>query len=114
MQREANFTTPMALTGTVMNFLLSAGLAVVIWVGAVRVQYGLTQPGKIIAFLSYFTIILNALLMIFRIFTFYSKGAASARRVEEVLTAPVELTPVPAPVQKDQSAIRFRDVPVFL
>ena len=110
MQREAKAANTMALTGPVMNFLLSAGLAVVIWVGAVRVQYGLTQPGKIIAFLSYFTIILNALLMISRIFTFYSKGAASARRVEEVLTAPVELTPVPAPVQKDQSAIRFRDV----
>lgn len=110
MQREAKAANTMALTGPVMNFLLSAGLAVVIWVGAVRVQYGLTQPGKIIAFLSYFTIILNALLMISRIFTFYSKGAASARRVEEVLTAPVELEPVSAPVQKDQSAIRFQNV----
>ena len=47
--------------------------------------------------------------MISRIFTFYSKGAASARRVEEVLTAR-GAHPVPAPVQKDQSAIRFRDV----
>ncbi len=110
MQREAKAANTMALTGPVMNFLLSAGLAVVIWVGAVRVQYGLTQPGKIIAFLSYFTIILNALLMISRIFTFYSKGAASARRVEEVLTAPVELEPSPAPAEQDQSAIRFRDV----
>ena len=110
MQREAKAANTMALTGPVMNFLLSAGLAVVIWVGAVRVQYGLTQPGKIIAFLSYFTIILNALLMISRIFTFYSKGAASARRVEEVLTAPVELQPVPAPNTGDSSAIRFRNV----
>ena len=79
-------------------------------VGAVRVQYGLTQPGKIIAFLSYFTIILNALLMISRIFTYYSKGIASARRVAEVLNAPVELEPQALPAETDTAVIRFREV----
>ena len=100
----------MELTGPVMNLLLNVGLAAVIWVGAVRVQSGLTQPGKIIAFLSYFTIILNALLMISRIFTYYSKGLASARRVSEVLNAPVELEPKKLPAQTDDAVLRFRDV----
>ena len=44
---------------------------------AFRVNAGVTQPGAIIAFLSYFTIILNALMMVSRLFVMYSKGAAS-------------------------------------
>ena len=110
VRRESHASAVMAVTGPVMNLLLSLGLAAVIWVGAVRVQYGLTQPGKIIAFLSYFTIILNALLMISRIFTYYSKGIASARRVAEVLNAPVELEPQALPAETDTAVIRFREV----
>ncbi len=45
-------------------------------------------PGTIIAFLSYFTIILNAMLGITRIFIMCSKGLASARRITQVLEAP--------------------------
>ena len=110
VRRESHASAVMAVTGPVMNLLLSLGLAAVIWVGAVRVQYVLTQPGKIIAFLSYFTIILNALLMISRIFTYYSKGIASARRVAEVLNAPVELEPQALPAETDTAVIRFREV----
>lgn len=110
VRRESKASSVMALTGPVMNLLLNVGLAAVIWVGAVRVQSGLTQPGKIIAFLSYFTIILNALLMISRIFTYYSKGLASARRVAEVLNAPVELEPQKLLAQTDDAVLRFRDV----
>ena len=108
--RESRAAATMAITGPVMTFLLNTGLAAVIWVGALRVSAGVTQPGKIIAFLSYFTIILNALMMISRIFTFYSKGAASARRVEEVLTAPRELTPAALPAQPTDHVIDVRNV----
>ncbi len=50
------------------------GLTAVIIVGAFRVNSGLTQAGKIIAFLSYFTIILNAMMSITRMFVMYSRG----------------------------------------
>ncbi|MDO5144278.1 MAG: ABC transporter ATP-binding protein [bacterium] len=88
-QRTADLT--MAAVGPVTSFVLNAGLALVVLVGAWRVNLGVTEPGTIIAFLSYFTIILNALLMISRIFVMYSKGSASARRIEEVMELPGEL-----------------------
>ena len=65
-QRTADLT--MAKVGPITSFVLNAGLAFVVLVGAYRVSSGASQPGTIIAFLSYFTIILNALLMVTRIF----------------------------------------------
>ena len=59
--------------------------------GAFRVYGGQTQTGTILAFLTYFTIILNAMLSINRMFVLYSKGAASAKRISEVLDAPEDL-----------------------
>ena len=75
----------MGITNPVMNLFLNTGLAAVIVVGAFRVNSGAAQPGALIAFLSYFTIILNAMMSITRLFVNLSKGAASAGRIEEVL-----------------------------
>lgn len=88
-EKKAGIT--MALTNPAMNLLLNIGLTLVILVGAYRVNAGVTQPGTIIAFLTYFTIILNALMAITRIFVMYSKGSASAQRICAVLDAPVDL-----------------------
>ena len=94
VQTEKQATLLMNITGPVMNFLLNAGLTLVVVFGAFRVNRGLTQTGTIIAFLSYFTLILIALMAVSRLFTMYSKGAASARRIAEVLAA--EEIPMPA------------------
>lgn len=64
-------------------------------VGAFRVNAGLSQAGKIIAFLSYFTIILNAMMAITRIFVMCSKGVASGSRIQEVLDTPEDLRVTP-------------------
>lgn len=77
----------MAVTNPVATIVLNLGLTLVVIVGARRVNSGLTEPGTIIAFLSYFTIILNAMLSITRIFVLCSKGTASAVRIESVLLA---------------------------
>lgn len=82
-QRKADLT--MARVSPITSFILNASLAFVVLVGAYRVDMGITGPGKIISFLSFVTIILNALLMVTRIFVMYSKGSASAKRIEEVL-----------------------------
>ncbi|HSN66554.1 MAG TPA: ABC transporter ATP-binding protein, partial [Fusibacter sp.] len=58
---------------------------------AYRVNDGLSQPGVVIAFLTYFTIILNAMLSISRIFVLTSKGLASFDRIAEVIDAPEDL-----------------------
>lgn len=75
----------MAVSNPSTTLILNIGLTLVVIVGAYRVNGGYTQPGTIIAFLSYFTIILNAMLGITRIFTTCSKGAASMKRINEVL-----------------------------
>ncbi len=84
-EKKAGIT--MAITNPVMNLLLNVGLTFVIVVGAHRVNGGLIQPGLIIAFLTYFTIILNAMLSITRIFVLISKGTASFQRIAEILDA---------------------------
>ena len=83
LEKKANLT--MALTNPMMTLFLNIGLAAVILVGAYRVRDGVCEPGVIIAFMSYFTIVTNAMLTITRIFTMMSKGTASANRIEEVL-----------------------------
>ena len=50
-----------------------------------RVNQGTSEVGKILAFMTYFTIILNALMSISRLFIMISKAAASARRIVTVL-----------------------------
>jgi len=88
---ELHAGSVMALSGPLMGLLLNIGLTLVVVVGAYRVNAGASEPGKIVAFLSYFTMILNAVIMINRIFMVASKATASAGRIEEVLSAPKEL-----------------------
>ena len=88
-ERQASML--MNITNPVMNLLLNGGLTAVIVVGAYRVNSGGIQSGTLIAFLSYFTIILNALMSISRIFMICSKGTASGRRVAQVLNTPAKM-----------------------
>jgi len=78
------------LSSPVMSLLLNLGLVGAIIIGAYRVQALQSEPGVIIAFLSYFTIILNALMMINRLFMNLSKGLASAKRLNEVFLSESE------------------------
>ncbi len=107
-EKKASLT--MAVTNPVMNFLLNSGLAAVILVGAYRVNMGITSTGKIIAFLSYFTIILNSLLIITRIFTNFTKGIASMRRITEVLNAKNDMHIIDVPEQDGEYKIEFKNV----
>lgn len=91
VERELHAGHVMALSGPVISLLLNIGLTLVVVAGAYRVNSGASEPGKIVAFLSYFTMILNAVIMINRIFVVASKATASADRIEEVLGAPEEL-----------------------
>lgn len=85
VERERKATITTAITNPAMNVLLNLGLVVVIIVGAYRVNRGYTEVGRILAFMTYFTIILNALLSISRMFIIISKAAASAARITQVL-----------------------------
>ena len=107
-QRKADLT--MARVSPLTGFILNASLALVVLVGAYRVQAGVIGPGKIISFLSFVTIILNALLMVTRIFVMYSKGSASAKRIEQVLLTLPELLPAEAAGREEPYHIAFEHV----
>ena len=100
----------MSLTNPITNVFLNVGLTAVILVGAFRVNAGLTQPGTILAFLSYFTIILNALMGVTRIFVMVSRGAASGSRIDEVLQIPMDLPLIPGETEETPYHVEFRDV----
>ncbi|MBR3967206.1 MAG: ABC transporter ATP-binding protein [Clostridia bacterium] len=97
LEKKASLT--MALTNPMMTLFLNIGLAAVILIGAYRVRGGVSEPGVIIAFMSYFTIVTNAMLTITRIFTMMSRGTASANRIAEVLDLEPDL-----PVMNDLEA----------
>ncbi|PNV64066.1 ABC transporter ATP-binding protein [Clostridium sp. chh4-2] len=88
-ERKAGMTS--AVINPSMNVILNLGLVLVILAGAYLVNRGETQVGKILAFMTYFTIILNAMMSISRMFVMISKGMASAERVVAVLDASDEL-----------------------
>ena len=90
VKTEKRAALTMSATNPLINLFLNTGLVAVIVVGAVRVNQGLSEPGRIIAFIQYFTLLSNAMLSITRIFVMTSKASASARRVDEVLQAPHE------------------------
>lgn len=100
----------MAVLNPIMSLCLNVGTVFVILAGAYRVNSGAIKPGTIIAFLTYVTLILNALLFISRLFTMYSKASSSARRITEVLNAPEELQVKHKPEGDKGFAIQFKDV----
>ncbi len=107
-EEVANIT--LGLSKPLINLFLNLGSAVVVGLGAYRVFAGYTTPGKIISFMSYFTIILNATLTITRIFTICTRGLASADRIAEVLDEKEDLLIRDIPKEKDAPYLEFRNV----
>ena len=82
-----------ALSNPIMQVCMNMGLVGVVLLGAYRVNADLTQPGKIIAFIQYFTLISTSMMVLSRIFMAYSKGVASANRIGEVIDIENEIIP---------------------
>ena len=79
-------STIMAVPGPLMQMCLNLGLTLVVWVGAHRVYSGEIKPGVILAFLTYFNLVIQGVMGINRIFMMLSKATASANRIESVLS----------------------------
>lgn len=103
-QDETRANTSMALSGPLINLLLNTGLVLVVAVGAWRVAAGAMKPGAIVAFLTYFTIILNAVMAVSRLITMCSRAIASAGRVAEVLDTPPDMEIMPQTSQEEEHA----------
>lgn len=75
----------MALPGPVVTLVMNLGLTIVVVIGAYRVNAGLTKPGVILAFLTYFHMIVNGVNGLNRIFIMTSKANSSAKRIAAVI-----------------------------
>jgi len=99
---EINAGMIMGASHPIMNFLMNAGIVGVIALSSGRVADGLSTPGTVIAFMQYFTLLSMAMMTITRMFVMYTKAAASAQRIEEVLTSEEEISVMSKDVYPDK------------
>lgn len=69
-----------------MNIILNVSVVAVIKVGGIQVEAGAVTPGNVMAAITYISQILNAVMRMTMIFQSASRGMASVRRVQEILT----------------------------
>lgn len=69
----------------IMNIILNVSVVAIIKVGAIQVGEGSVTPGNVMAAITYISQILNAVMRMTMIFQMVSRGAASGRRIKEVL-----------------------------
>ncbi len=91
-RQEVKASVIMSLPGPIVTLFLNVGLTLVVLIGARRVNSGQTAPGVILAFLTYFNMILMGVMGLNRIFMMMSRANASANRIGEVTGLPEELT----------------------
>ncbi len=109
LERKADIT--MAVVNPATNLFLNLGLVFVVIVGAYRVNQGTSEVGKILAFLTYFTIILNAMINISKMFVIISRAVASADRIMEVIDVPDRTQSMQCEKRaEDEAYIRFEHV----
>lgn len=87
-KEERKAGTIMGSVNPIMTVLMNLGITAVVAVSAFTVQKGISTPATVIAFVQYFTLISMAMMVISRIFVMYTKCAASAKRIAEVLETP--------------------------
>jgi ATP-binding cassette subfamily B protein len=109
---ELHATTTMARINPMMRAVMNLGLVIVLVFGAFRVNIGMTEKGQIMAFVTYFTIILNAMMSITRVFVLSSRATASGERIYEVIHMPEDLKDGYDEVKEDLNVphIEFDDV----
>jgi len=109
-KREKTAGYIIASLNPLMNLILNLGLVLIVYIGAYRVIEGLSKSGSIIAFLSYFGLILNSFLAINRIFLLFSRANASANRIIEILETDDTLVLIEKNLVESEDHIEFRHV----
>lgn len=100
-----------SLTSPVNDLIFYAGFCIVVIVGATIAASGEVEiSGTLLAFMTYFTMVLNSMLAMSRIFVQMSRAAASAARLEEILLTDSELAITDTPHVKDDPYIVFDNV----
>ncbi len=90
----------MGIVNPVMTLFINCGIAMVVLISADTFMGHRSTPETVIAFMQYFTLISMAMMSMSRIFVMYTKCAASARRISEVINTPAEIVTQPQEEEK--------------
>ena len=107
-ERTAGYV--IASLNPLMNLILNGGLVLILGIGAYRVTEGLSKSGSILAFLTYFGLILNSFLAINRIFLLFSRSNASSERIAMILDEKEEVVLVESEKRDEEFFIEFKNV----
>lgn len=109
---ELKATITMARINPLMRVVMNVGLVFVLVTGAYRISGMQAETGELLAFVTYFTIILNAMMGITRVFVIASRASASGERIYEVIDMPTDLSEGHDDIIIDQRLphIKFNDV----
>ena len=110
---EKRAGTIMGSVNPLMTLLMNMGIIMVISLSASRVAGCKSDPETVIAFMQYFTLISMAMMSMSRIFVMFTKSAASANRIAEVMNTPEDLvveSEEKYPRRQTQSHILFHKV----
>ena len=83
--KNVNASIVDAVGSPTMKFIVNIGMVVTLVLGAYLINQGSSNIPTLIAFMSYFTMILTSLVNIGQMFTMYAKAGAAANRISEVL-----------------------------
>lgn len=102
----------MAAMFPVMQLIVNGSSVAVVWFGANRISSGELTIGSLIAFLTYFTLILMSVMMANFVAMMTPRAAVSAERIMEVLDTPSSVTVPVNPVTEVRShgSLELRDV----
>ncbi len=102
----------MALMFPAVMFVVNCSTVLVIWFGAYRIQNGDMTIGAMIAFISYFTIILMSIMMATFVAMLAPRASVSADRIAEVLDTETSVHTAEHPVSElaGRGTLELRDV----
>ena len=93
-----------------LNLIIYACIGAVLWFGGQQIMAGTMLPGELIAFVTYITQIMMALMMLSMYFMMLTRGSASASRLIEVLETESEIEfPDDGLEQVKDGSIEFRN-----
>ncbi|PYG88564.1 ATP-binding cassette subfamily B protein [Ruminiclostridium sufflavum DSM 19573] len=105
-----------ALLNPATSVIINMGIAAILWFGGIQVYEGSMTQGEVIAYINYVNMILSALIVFANLVVTFTKAAASANRVNEILELEASVTDNPDITEGSHSlkesapVIEFRNV----
>ncbi len=103
-----------AMLNPATTVIINLGIAAILWFGGIQVYEGSMTQGEIIAYINYINMLLSALIVLANLVVTFTKAAASANRVNEILEIQPSIVDKPEALtnhtNSDGTAVEFINV----